>query len=125
MSGNYGDISTSDWNVGLTNPAFVMIAAAPGQTPALSWLAVVGSSFLVFSGLKVEGTSETSPAHARFPMVMAELSSRAAPSSNLVFTNMHVSSADDTSGWTQGTGGRGDASSGFPPSEAPPQPASR
>jgi hypothetical protein len=100
MSGDYGDISTNDWNVGLTNPAFVTIAAAPGQTPALSWLAVVGSSFLVFSGLKVEGTSETSPAHARFPMVMAN-PSRAAPSSNLVFTNMHVSSSDDTSGWTQ------------------------
>ena len=100
MSGNYADISTSDWNVGLANPAFVTIAAAPGQTPTLSWLAVVGSSFLVFSGLKVEGTSETSPAHARFPMVM--VSSRpAAPSSNLVFTNMHVSSSDDTSGWTQ------------------------
>jgi hypothetical protein len=100
MSGNYGDVSTSDWNAGLKNPAFVTIAAAPGQTPVLSWLAAVASSYLVFSGIKVEGTADTSPAHARFPMVMVS-SSPALPGSNLVFTNMKVSSSDDTSGWTQ------------------------
>ena len=46
MSGNYGDISTSDWNFGLKNPAFLTIAAAPGQTPVLSFLAAVSSSYL-------------------------------------------------------------------------------
>jgi hypothetical protein len=100
MSGNYGDISTSDWNVGLKNPAFLTIAAAPGQTPVLSFLAAVSSSYLVFSGIKVEGTADSSPVHARFPLVQVS-GSPALPSSNLVFTNMRVSSADDTSGWTQ------------------------
>ena len=99
MSGNYGDVSTSDWNIGLKNPGFVTVAAAPGQTPVLSWLATVGTSYFVFSGIKVEATADSSPTHARFALVLAN--SGATPSSNLVFTNMVVSSSDDTSGWTQ------------------------
>lgn len=70
MSGSYGDISTSDWNVGLKNPSFVTIAAAPGQTPVLSFLAAVASSYLVFSGIKVEGTQDSSPLHASYPLVL-------------------------------------------------------
>ena len=101
MSGNYGDISTSDWNVGLKNPAFVTIAAAPDQTPVFSWLAAVASSYLVFSGIKVEGTADSSPMHARYPLVYVAAHSPGLTSSNLVFTNMRVSSADDTSGWTR------------------------
>lgn len=103
MSGNYGDVSTSDWNIGLKNPAFVTVAAAPGQTPVLSWLATVGTSYFVFSGIKVEGTADSSPTHARFPLVLVKNGNGgpATPSSNLVFTNMLVSSSDDTSGWTQ------------------------
>jgi hypothetical protein len=103
MSGNYGDVSTSDWNIGLKNPGFVTIAAAPGQTPVLSWLATVGTSYFVFSGIKVEGTADSSPTHARFPLVLVKNGNGgpATPSSNLVFTNMLVSSSDDTSGWTQ------------------------
>ena len=95
MSGNYGDVSTSDWNIGLKNTGFVTIAAAPGQTPVLSWLAVVGTSYFVFSGLKFEGTADSSPTHARFPFVLVN------GGSNLIFTNLHISSSDDTSGWTQ------------------------
>jgi hypothetical protein len=101
MSGNYGDVSTSDWNIGLQNPAFVTIAAAPGQTPVLSWLAAVASSYLAFSGIKVEGTADTSPVHARFPLVYVAVHGPGLTSSNLVFTNMRLTSADDTSGWTR------------------------
>ena len=101
MSGSFGDISTSDWNVGLKNPAFVTIAAAPGQTPVFSFLAAVASSYLVFSGIKVEGTADSSPVHARFPLVQVGPHGPGLTGSNLVFTNMHISSSDDTSGWTQ------------------------
>ena len=101
MSGDYGDVSTSDWNLGLKNPGFVTIAAAPGQTPVLSFLAAVSSSYLVFSGIKVQGTADSSPAHNRFPMVMTGSRGSALSASNLVFTNMQISSSDDTSGWTQ------------------------
>jgi Right handed beta helix region len=100
MSGNYGDVSTSDWNVGLRNPTFVTIAAAPGQTPVFSFLAVVASTYLVFSGITVEGTADSSPSHARFPLVQVG-PWRDKTGSNLVFTSMRISSADDTSGWTQ------------------------
>jgi hypothetical protein len=61
MSGDYGDVSTSDRTVGLKNPSFVTIAAAPGQKPVFSFFAVVASSYLVFSGIKVEGTKGSSP----------------------------------------------------------------
>jgi hypothetical protein len=57
MSGNYGDISTSDWNVGLRNPAFVTIAA-------------VASTYFVFSGITVEGTADSSPLHAKYPLIL-------------------------------------------------------
>jgi hypothetical protein len=100
MSGNYGDVSTSDWNLGLQNPAFVTIAAAPGQTPVLSFLGAVASSYLVFSGIKVEGTADSSPLHARFPLVQVGPHGPGLTASNLVFTNMRLTSADDTSGWT-------------------------
>jgi Right handed beta helix region len=100
MSGNYGDVSTSDWNVGLQNPAFVTIAAAPGQTPVLSFLGAVASSYLVFSGIKVEGTADSSPLHARWPLVQVRPHGAGRTASNLVFTNMRLTSADDTSGWT-------------------------
>ena len=99
MSGNYGDVSTADWNVGLQNPAFVTIAAAPGQTPVLSFLGAVAPSYLVFSGIKVEGTADSSPVHARWPLVQVGPWG-ALTASNLVFTNMRLTSADDTSGWT-------------------------
>jgi len=101
MSGNYGDISTSDWNVGLRNPAFVTIAAAPGQTPVFSFLAAVASTYFVFSGIRVEGTADSSPLHAKYPLVLVGPHGPGLTSSNLVFTNMRLTSADDTSGWTQ------------------------
>jgi Right handed beta helix region len=100
MSGNYGDVSTSNWNIGLQNPAFVTIAAAPGQTPVLSFLGAVASSYLAFSGIKVEGTADSSPLHARFPLIQAG-PWRGLAGSNLVFDNMRLTSADDVSGWTQ------------------------
>ena len=100
MSGNYGDVSTSVSPVGLKNPAFLTIAAAPGQTPVFSFVAAEASSYLVFSGIKVEETAGNSPAHDRFPLVSVS-SGAANPSSNLVFTNLRITSADDTSEWTQ------------------------
>ena len=69
MSGNYGDISIGDWSVGVNNSSFVPIAAAPGNTPVLSMLAATASSYFMFSGIKVEGTADSSPVHARFPLV--------------------------------------------------------
>lgn len=101
MSGNYGDVSTSDWTIGLKNPGFITIAAAPGQTPVLAFLATMSSSYLVFSGIKVQATADSSPVHKRFPLVMTGNRGPTLPASNLVFTNMQISSADDTSGWSQ------------------------
>jgi Right handed beta helix region len=101
MSGQYGDVSIGTFRTAVANSAFVTIAAAPGQTAVLSMLGLAAASYFVFSGIKVEGTADSSPAHARFPLVLVGDHGPDEPSSNLVFTNMRVSSADDTSGWTQ------------------------
>ena len=42
MSGNYGDLWANIWQAEITNPSFVTISAAPGQTPVLTSLFVSG-----------------------------------------------------------------------------------
>jgi hypothetical protein len=99
MGGQYGDISIGSYAVPTTNPAFVAIAAAPGQGPAFSTLALTAASYFMFSGIKVQSIAEGKP--SSIALVRVGDQGPALPSSNIVFTNMLVSSADDTSGWTQ------------------------
>jgi len=99
MGGQYGDISIGAYNVPTTNPAFVTIAAAPGQTPVFSTLGLTASSYFAFSGIKVQSTAEGAP--RSIGLVKIGDQGDALPSSNIVFTNMLVSSADDTSSWTK------------------------
>ena len=99
MSGRYGDIFIGAYSVPTTNPAFVTIAAAPGQTPVLSTLGLTASSDFAFSGIKVQSIAEDGP--SSIGLVKVSDQGAALPSSNVVFTNMLVTSADDTSGWTK------------------------
>jgi hypothetical protein len=99
MSGRYGDIFIGAYNVPTTNPAFVTIAAAPGQTPVLSTLGLLASSDFAFSGIKVQSVAEDGP--RSIGLVKVGDQGAALPSSNIVFANMLVTSADDTSGWTK------------------------
>ena len=99
MGGQYGDISIGAYAQRTTNSAFVTIAAAPGQMPILSTLRVTASSYFVFLGIKVRSTAEGTP--RSIALVMVGDQGSALPSSNIVFTNMLISSADDTSGWTK------------------------
>jgi hypothetical protein len=100
-SGQYGDISIGAYAVRTTNSAFVTIAAAPGQTPVLATLGITASSYFVFSGIKVQSTADGAPRSIGRPLVSVGDQGSALPSSNIVFTNMLVSSADNTDGWTQ------------------------
>jgi Right handed beta helix region len=99
MGGRYGDISIGSYGVATTNPAFVTIAAAPGQTPVLSTLGLTASSYFAFSRIKVQSIAEGAP--RSIGLVKVGDQGALLPSSNIVFTNMLVSSADDTSGWTK------------------------
>jgi hypothetical protein len=100
MSGNYGDVSIGAWSIGVNNPSFVAIAAAPGETPVLSSLVVTASSRFLFSGLKVVGTADSSP-KAPEQLVLIIDQGAALPTSDIVFTNMRISSTDDADGWTK------------------------
>jgi hypothetical protein len=99
MGGQYGDISIGAYGVSTPNSAFVTIAAAPGQTPVLSTLALSATSYFAFSGVKVQSIAEGGL--KTVSLVRVGDQGPALPSSNIVFTNMLVSSADDTSGWSR------------------------
>ena len=101
MSGQYGDVSIGTDGVRAPNSAFVTIAAAPGQTPVLSTLAVAAASYFLFSGIKVQNIADGTHRSVYRSLVAVDDEGSALPSSNIVFTNMLVTSADDTAGWTQ------------------------
>ncbi len=98
MSGQYGNISIGAYAVQVTNSAFVTIAAAPGQTPVLSSLAILASSNFVFSGLKVQSLGSSGRGLINISDGGATL-----PTSNIILHNLNVSSADPSvyATWTQ------------------------
>jgi hypothetical protein len=98
MSGNYGNVSVMA-GAELTNDDFVTVAAAPGQTPVLTALAVWGTNMWVFSGLKVQSLEAAAVSGAY--LVQVKDGGADYPTSNIVFENMTISSQDDVSGWTQ------------------------
>jgi hypothetical protein len=100
MGGQYGDISIGAWAAPTTNSAFVTIAAGLGQTPVLSTLLLSASSYFVFSGIKIQSMADGAPRPLGSLVYVGDQGS-ARPSSNIVFTNMLVSSADDTADWTK------------------------
>ena len=99
MSGNYGDIVIGAYDAEISNAAFVMVAAAPAQTPVLTSLLIYSATMWAFDGLKVQSLQ----AAARSGDSLVEVKDQGAsyPTSNIVFENMTISSQDDVSGWTQ------------------------
>jgi hypothetical protein len=90
MSGTYGAIAIGKPVRRANNlPDFVTIAGAPGQTPVLASLYIVGSSGFVFSGLKVQSLGS-----GRVPLVTIGDGGPASPTSNIVLNNLNVSAAD-------------------------------
>ena len=108
MSGNYGDIYICAHNAEISNPAFVTVAAAPGQKPVLTSLFLCATNMWAFNGLKVQ--SLQSAALSNLALVEVKDQGASYPTSNIVFENMTISSQDDVSNWTQaqsvGTGAR-------------------
>jgi hypothetical protein len=99
MSGNYGDIAIGSQYGGVNNsPAFVTIAAAPGQAPVLTLLYIMASSGFVVSGLKVQSLGA-----GGIPLVSISSAGPTHPTSNIILHNLNVSSADPSvyATWTQ------------------------
>jgi hypothetical protein len=97
MSGNYGVINVGYSGVEISNPYFVTIAAAPGQTPVLSSLTIWSTTKMQFNGIKVQGLASVSA----LPLIQIRDQGGSLQTSDLVFENMTLSSQDDVSGWTQ------------------------
>ena len=101
MSGNYGDIIIGAYLHQVVNPSFVTVEPAPGQTPVFSTLYIRSTNKWVFNGIKVQSLLGTN--NNRQPLVAVRDQGAALPTSNIVLTNMLVSSADPSvyANWTQ------------------------
>jgi hypothetical protein len=99
MSGNYGDIGIGDFDLPTTNSDFVTVEAAPGQTPVFTTLLLDRTNKWVFDAIKVQslmGTNGNSQ-----PLVSLTDQGPAYPTTDIIFENMQISSADSTAGWSQ------------------------
>jgi hypothetical protein len=97
MGGQYGDVAIGRYGVATTNPAFVTIAAAPGQTPVLASLAMSATSMWRFQHLSVQSLGTN-----RAINIIDQ--ARVSPSfttSDLIFESMVVGSPEDVDRWTQ------------------------
>jgi peptidoglycan hydrolase-like protein with peptidoglycan-binding domain len=91
MTGNYGTVDI----YGLVNSDFITIAAAPGQTPVLSFLSILGSAKWIIQGLKVQHLAQGYTA-----LVTIE-TGYYGPVNNIIFDHNSISSQDNVSSWTQ------------------------
>jgi hypothetical protein len=98
MSGNYGDIAMGDYLQQIVNPSFVTIEAAPGQTPVFSTLYIRSTNKWVFRGIKVQSLWAPTSKQA---LVTVGDQGPALPTSDIIFENMKISTADSMDGWTK------------------------
>jgi hypothetical protein len=99
MSGNYGDIGIGDFNLPTTNSDFVTVEAAAGQTPVFTTLILNRTNKWVFDAIKVQsllGTNGNTQA-----LVTLTDQGPTYPTTDIIFENMQISSADSTAGWSQ------------------------
>jgi hypothetical protein len=99
MNGDYGDIGIGDYMQQVVNPSFVTVEAAPGQTPVFSTLYIRSTNKWLFKGIKVQsllGTNNNKQALVTITDQGASL-----PTTDIILENMDISSADNTTGWTQ------------------------
>jgi hypothetical protein len=101
LSGNYGDISIGDFHLQTANSDWVTVEAAPipGVTPVFDTLGLGDSNKWVFNGIKVQSLLGTN--NNRLSLVTIGDQGSAFPTSDIIFTNMQISTADSTAGWTQ------------------------
>jgi hypothetical protein len=110
MSGNYGDVFIGGLSLGISNSAFVTVAAAPGQTPALTSLFVGETNKWVFNGLKVQSLQPA--ALSGNALVQIKDGGATLPTSDFVLENLTISSTNNAGAWSQAQW-RADARNGF------------
>jgi hypothetical protein len=99
MSGNYGDIGIGDFNLPTTNSDFVTVEAAPGQTPVFATLLIDRTNKWVFNAIKVQSLLGTNGNVQ--PLVFLTDQGPSFKTTDIIFENMQISSADSTAGWSK------------------------
>jgi hypothetical protein len=99
MSGNYGDIVIGDFDLPTTNSDFVTIEVAPGQVPMFTTLGIERTNKWVFNAIKVQSLYGTNGNTQ--PLVFVTDQGSSFPTTDIIFENMQISSADSTAGWSQ------------------------
>jgi hypothetical protein len=100
MSGNYGDVVLGDFNLATANSDFVTVQAAPGQIPVFSTLNIARTNKWVFNAIKVQSLLGTNGNN--LPLVGVSDQGPSFPTTDIILVNMQISSADSTTGWSQG-----------------------
>ncbi|HVZ28241.1 MAG TPA: hypothetical protein VG798_06250 [Rhizomicrobium sp.] len=108
MSGNHGKVTIQGWlGVGNTlagydNSSFITIAAAPGQTPVLTQLSIIGGNKWAFRGLTIQGINTTGQFMTAYNGVYNDywLVNLTGPHSNIIFDNNHLLSQANVSAWS-------------------------
>jgi hypothetical protein len=96
MNGEYGDVRIGVYGQEISNSKFVTIEGAPGQTPELRSLQVLGARKFLFEGLKIQGRAD----HYA-PLVRFAGQSELNPDQDIVLRDSSISSDDDVSSWSQ------------------------
>jgi hypothetical protein len=99
MSGYYGDVNIGNYGLNTVNSDFVVIEAGVGQTPLFSTLYIRSTNRWVFKGIKVQSLSGTN--NNKKPLVTVGDQGAQLPTTDIIFQNMELSSADSTTGWTK------------------------
>jgi hypothetical protein len=107
MSGNHGKVLLQGWLgvgtalSGYDNSSFITIAAAPGQTPVLTQLSVLGGNMWAFRGLTIQSLNTSGQYMTTWNGVYNDywLASFTGPHNNIIFDNNHLLSQANVSTW--------------------------
>ena len=93
MNGNYGDVVVGAFNTEIVNSEFVIFKPMPGQTPQFSSLAVSRAKKFVFDGIKIQSVSNPIGNYGKGLVTVSDQGA-SFPTSDIIFMNLDVSSAD-------------------------------
>jgi hypothetical protein len=94
MSGQYGDVGVGRYGSAVTNPAFVTIAAAPGQTPVLATLTLSATNMWRFQHLAVQSLGKGRA-------IVVSDQGPSSPTSDIIFESTVVGSPENVDDWTR------------------------
>jgi hypothetical protein len=97
MSGHYGLVMIG--GRGMVNSDWITVKPAPGQKPVFDLLRITGSNKWIFDSIKVQSLNGADG--LTWPLVQITDGGATFPDTDIIFRHTDISSADNTSTWTQ------------------------